>query len=110
LYKMLGGEFPMELSTLPPSMSPGFKKVIERATASRSRRYSQASEMLEDIQEIGSKIIAPTIQSVAQAGEERILLAVTDEAWAVLERHFALMKVVSTRCAITDLIKRVHWH
>lgn len=110
LYKMLGGEFPMELITLPPSMSADFKKVIERATAPRAKRYSQASEMLEDIQEIGSKIIAPTIQSVAQAGEERILLAVTDAAWAMLERPLASMKVVSTRCAITDLIKRVHWH
>src|SRR5438132_5782051 len=110
LYKVLGGEFPMDLSTLPPSIFPDFKKIIERAIAVRNKRYSQADEMLEDIQKIGSKIIAPTIQSIAQAGEERILLAVTDAAWAMLERPLASMKVVSTRCAIIDLIKRVHWH
>jgi class 3 adenylate cyclase len=110
LYKMLGGEFPMELSTLPPSTFPDFKKIIERAAAPRQKRYSRASDMLGDIQEIGSKIIAPTIQSVAQAGEERILLAVTDATWAMLETPFASMKVASTRCAVSDLIKRVHWH
>jgi serine/threonine protein kinase len=110
LYKMLGGEFPMELSTLPPSIFPDFKKIIERATAPRQKRYSKASEMLEDIQEIGSKIIGPTVQSVAQAGEERILFAVTDATWAMLEAPFASMKVATTRCTVTDLIKRVHWH
>src|SRR5207253_4729788 len=76
LYKMLGGEFPMDLSTLSPSIFPDFKKIIERATAPRQKRYSEASEMLEQIQELDKKVIAPTIQSVAQAGEERILLAV----------------------------------
>jgi serine/threonine protein kinase/class 3 adenylate cyclase len=110
LYKMLGGEFPMELSTLPPSIFPDFKKIIERAIAPRSKRYSRAFEMLEDIQDIGAKIIAPTIQSVAQAGEERILLAVTDAAWAMIEPSFAAMKVAGTRCTVADLIKRVHWH
>jgi serine/threonine protein kinase len=110
LYKMLGGEFPMDLSTLPPSTFPDFKKIIERATAVRSKRYSQAAEMLQDIQRIGSRIIAPTIQSMAQAGEERILLAVTDSAWNTLEVPFSSMKLASMRCSVPDLIKRVHWH
>jgi len=110
LYKMLGGEFPMDLSTLSPSVFPDFKKIIERATAVRSKRYTQAQQMLADIQAIGSKIIAPTIQSIAQAGEERILLAVTDMTWGMLEPHFSSMKLASMRCAVTDLIKRVHWH
>jgi class 3 adenylate cyclase len=110
LYKMLGGEFPMDLSTLPPSTFPDFKKIIERATAVRSKRYSQAAEMLQDIQRIGSRIIAPTIQSMAQAGEERILLAVTDSAWNTLEGPFSSMKLASMRCSVPDLIKRVHWH
>lgn len=109
LYKMLGGEFPMNMNSLPPSIFPDFKKIIERAIAPRQKRYSKASDMLQDIQQVGSKVIAPTIQSMAQA-EERILLAVTDVAWAVLEGPFASMKVVSTRCAVNDLIKRVHWH
>jgi serine/threonine protein kinase/class 3 adenylate cyclase len=110
LYKMLGGEFPMDLSTLSPSVFPDFKKIIERATAVRSKRYTQAQQMLADIQAVGGKIIAPTIQSVAQAGEERILLSVTDATWAMLEPHFSSIKVVSMRCVVTDLIKRVHWH
>jgi class 3 adenylate cyclase len=110
LYKMLGGEFPMELSTLPPLIYPDFKKIVERATAPRPKRYSKASDMLEDIQELGSKVIAPTIQSVAQAGEERILLAATEAAWAMLETAFASMKVAVMRCAVADLIKGVHWH
>jgi serine/threonine-protein kinase len=38
LYKMLGGEFPMDLGTLPPSTFPDFKKIIERATAPRNKR------------------------------------------------------------------------
>jgi len=66
--------------------------------------------MLEDIQKIGSKIIAPTIQSVAQAGEERVLVCVTDSAWPLLEGPFATMKVTVNRCSVNDLIKRVHWH
>src|SRR5260370_13305472 len=107
---MLGGEFPMELSTLPPSIFPDFKKIIERAIAPRSKRYSKAFEMLEDIQEVGAKIIAPTIQSVAQAGEERILLAVTDAAWAVIQPAIAAMKVTGTRCTVAELIQRVSWH
>src|SRR5439155_12888118 len=102
LYKMLGGEFPMDLNTLAPSIFPDFKKIIERAIAPRQKRYSKASEMLEDVQEVGSKIIAPTIQSMAQAGEERILLAVTDASWAILEPAFAQMKVTSTRCTVID--------
>ncbi len=110
LYKMLGGEFPMDLSTLSPSVFPDFKKIIERATAVRSKRYTQAQQMLADIQAIGSKIIAPTIQSVAQAGEERILLAVTDITWGMLDPHFSSLKLASMRCGVTDLIKRVHWH
>ena len=110
LYKMLGGEFPMDLSTLSPSVFPDFKKIIERATAVRSKRYTQAQQMLADIQAIGAKIIGPTIQSVAQAGEERILLGVTDITWGMLEPHFTSMKLASMRCAVTDLIKRVHWH
>src|SRR5947207_156330 len=110
LYKMLGGEFPMELSILPPSIFPDFKKIIERATAVRSKRYTQAQQMLADIQAIGARIIGPTIQSVAQAGEERILLGVTDITWGMLEPHFTSMKLASMRCAVTDLIKRVHWH
>jgi class 3 adenylate cyclase len=110
LYKMLGGEFPMDLNTLSPSVFPEFKKIIERAIAPRQKRYSQAGEMLEHIKQVGSKIIAPTIQSMAQAGEERILLAVTDAAWALLEPAFGSMKVATTRCNVTDLIKRVHWH
>src|SRR5207244_5443387 len=108
LYKMLGGEFPMDLNTLAPSIFPDFKKIIERAIAPRQKRYSKASEMLEDVQEVGSKIIAPTIQSMAQAGEERILLAVTDAAWTMLETPFSSMKVTSTRCGVPELIKRVH--
>jgi class 3 adenylate cyclase len=110
LYKMLGGEFPMDLNTLAPSIFPDFKKIIERAIAPRQKRYSKASEMLHDVQQVGSKVIAPTIQSMAQAGEERILVSVTDATWQVLETPFASMKVTATRCTINDLIKRVHWH
>jgi class 3 adenylate cyclase len=110
LYKMLGGEFPMDLNTLPPSTFPDFRKIIERATAPRPRRYGKAVEMLEDIQRVGSRIIAPTIQSMAQAGEERILLAVTDAAWSTLEAPVASMRLASMRCTVPDLIKRVHWH
>src|SRR3989441_3922876 len=110
LYKMLGGEFPLDLSTLSPSVFPDFKRIIERATAVRSKRYTQAQQMLDDIQETGSKSIAPYNQSVAQAGEERILLCVTDSVWAMLEAPFAAMKLASMRCTVTDLIKRVHWH
>jgi serine/threonine protein kinase/class 3 adenylate cyclase len=110
LYKMLGGEFPMDLSTLPPSIFPDFKKIIERATATRPKRYTKASEMLEEVQQVGSKVIAPTIQSVAQAGEERILLAVTDETWNKLEADVTSMKVAGMRCTVAGLIKRVHWH
>jgi serine/threonine protein kinase/class 3 adenylate cyclase len=110
LYKMLGGEFPMDLNTLAPSIFPDFKKIIERAVAPRQKRYSKASEMLEEIRQVGSKIIAPTIQSMAQAGEERILVAVMDTTWQILEAPFSLMKVVCTRSTVTDLIKRVHWH
>src|SRR5438067_8597339 len=89
---------------------PNYKKIIEISTAVRSKRYTQAQQMLADIQAIGSKIIAPTIQSVAQAGEERILLAVTDITWGMLEPHFSSMKLASMRCGVADLIKRVHWH
>src|SRR5207253_7992163 len=88
---------PMDLNTLSPSVFPDFKKIIERSTAVRSKRYTQAQQMLADIQAIGSKIIAPTIQSVAQAGEERILLAVTDITWGMLEPHFSSMKLASMR-------------
>ncbi len=110
LYKMLGGEFPMDLNTLPPSIFPEFKKIIERATAVRSKRYSKAGEMLDDIQKLGAKVIGPTIQSVAQAGDERILLAAGDTVCDLLEPPFAAMKLTSMRCSIPDLIKRVHWH
>ena len=110
LYKMLGGEFPMDLNTLPPSTFPDFRKIIERATAVRAKRYTQANEMLEDIQRIGAKIIAPTIQSMAQAGEERILLAVADPTSKLIEAPFSTMKVEGMRCTVPDLIKRVHWH
>ncbi len=110
LYKMLGGEFPLDLNTLPPSVFPEFKKIIERAIAVRPKRYSRATEMLDDIQRIGAKIIAPTIQSVAQAGEERVLAAVTDSTWKTLEPAWSTMKVAVMRSTIPDLIKRVHWH
>jgi serine/threonine protein kinase/class 3 adenylate cyclase len=110
LYKMLGGEFPMDLSTLQPSVFPDFKKIIERAIAPRSKRYGQAGEMLEDIQRIGAKVIAPTIQSVAQAGEERILVCATDFVWSLIETPFTSAKLATMRCTVPDLIKRVHWH
>jgi class 3 adenylate cyclase len=110
LYKMLGGEFPMDLSTLPPSTFPEMKKIVERATAVRAKRYGQADEMRQDVQKIGSKIIAPTIQSVAQAGEERILVTALDSTWALLEAPFTAMKLATMRCTVPDMIKRVHWH
>lgn len=110
LYKMLGGEFPMDPGTLSPSVFPDFRKIIERATAQRGKRYSQAAEMMEDIQKIGAKVIAPTIQSVAQAGEERILVSVTDAVWSLIEAPLTSAKLAMMRCSVADLIKRVHWH
>jgi hypothetical protein len=66
--------------------------------------------MLDDIRRIGAKIIAPTIQSIAQSGEERIVAAVTDDAWKLLEPAFGSMKIMAVQCKITELIKRVHWN
>ena len=109
LYKMLGGEFPLDMNTLPPSTFPELIKIIERATAPRSKRYSRAEEMLEDIRKLGAKIIAPTIQSIAQAGDERILFAVTDSTWTAIEEQLKTLKSV-VRCSIADLVKKVHWY
>lgn len=110
LYKMLGGEFPLDLSTLPTSTYPDFKKVIERSTAARAKRYATAEEMLEDIRRIGAKIIAPTIQSIAQAGEERILVCVTDGAWQMLEAPLKALQTMLVQARVAELIKRVHWN
>lgn len=110
MYRMLGGQFPLDVATLPPSTFPDFKKVVERATAPRSKRYSRAGEMLADIEKAGSKIIAPTIQNIALAGEERILLAVTEESRKLIEPALAAMKVLTMHCAAADIINRVHWH
>lgn len=109
LYKMLGGEFPLDVNTLPPSTFPELVKIIERATASRAKRYSRAEEMLEDIRKIGSKIIAPTIQSIAQTGDERILFAVSDPTWWLLEEPLKGLKS-AVRCKIADVVKKVHWY
>jgi hypothetical protein len=106
---MLGGEFPVDLNTLPPSTFPEFKKIIERATAVRSKRYSRAEEMLEDIRRLGAKIIAPTIQSIAQSGDDRVLFAVTDGTWTAIEAPLKTVKG-AVRCSMADIVKKVHWY
>lgn len=110
LYKILGGEFPLDVSVLPPSTFPEFKKIIERAIAPPQKRYSQAEEMMEDIEKLRVKIIGPTIQNMAQTGEERVLLAITEDSWKVLEAPLTSTKVVSIRCNAHETIKRVHWN
>ena len=65
--------------------------------------------MLEDIRKLGAKIIAPTIQSIAQSGDERILFAVTDSTWKTIEEPLKTLKGV-VRCSIVDLVKKVHWY
>jgi serine/threonine protein kinase len=110
LYKMLGGEFPLNVDLLPPSTFPELKKIVERAIAPRQKRYSRAEDMLEDIQKVRVKIIGPTIQSVAQTGEERVLMAVTESSWKLLDAPFAAAKLTAILCNVQDLIKRVHWH
>jgi serine/threonine protein kinase len=109
LYKMLGGEFPLDVNTLPPSTFPELVKIIERATAPRTKRYSRAGEMLDDIRKIGSKIIAPTIQSIARTGDERILFAVSDPTWKLLDEALKALKS-TLRCNIADVVKKVHWY
>ena len=110
LYKMLGGEFPVDLRTLPPYTHPEFIKIIDRAIADRSKRYSAPEEMLGDIRSMGAKVLGSTIQSVAQSGEERVLVASEDSSWAILEPVLKARKVDPTRCTLDDLLKSVHWH
>ena len=110
LYKMLGGEFPVDLRTLPPYTHPEFIKIIDRAIADRSKRYSAPEEMLGDIRSMGAKVLGSTIQSVAQSGEERVLVAAEDSSWAILEPALKARKVDPTRCTLDDLLKSVHWH
>ncbi len=62
LYKMLGGEFPVDMQTLPPYTHPDFVKIIGRSIADRSRRYSKPEDMLEDLRSMGSKVLGSTIQ------------------------------------------------
>jgi serine/threonine protein kinase/class 3 adenylate cyclase len=110
LYRMLGGEFPMNVDMLPPSTFPEFKKIVERAIAPRQKRYASAEEMLVDLEKLRGKVIGPTIQSVAQTGEERVLMAVTESTWTPLEAPFGAAKLMTVRCDAKDLIKKVHWH
>ena len=110
LYKMLGGEFPVDLRTLPPYTHPDFVRIIDRAIADRSKRYSVPEEMLGDIRSMGAKVLGSTIQSVAQSGEERVLVASEDSSWAIIEPALKARKVDPTRCKLDDLLKSVHWH
>ena len=110
LYKMLGGDFPVDLATLPPYTHPDFVKIIDRAIADRSKRYSVPEEMLGDLRSMGSKILASTIQSIAQAGEERVLVASEDSGWAMLEPALKARKLEATRCKMDDLLKSIHWN
>src|SRR5262249_12153547 len=105
----LGGEFPLDVNTLPPSTFPEPVQIIERATAPRSRRYSRAEEMFADIRKIGAQIIATTIQRIAQTGDEGILSAVSDATSKMLEEPLKSLKS-TVRCKITDLVKKVHWY
>ncbi len=110
LYKMLGGEFPVDLRTLPPYTHPDFVKIVGRAIADRSKRYSAPEEMLGDLRSMGAKVLGSTIQSIAQSGEERVLVAVEDPSWAILEPALKARKVDPLRCKLDDLLKSVHWH
>ena len=110
LYKMLGGEFPVDMQTLPPYTHPDFVKIMGRSIADRSKRYSTPDEMLEDLRSMGSKVLGSTIQSVAQSGEERVLVAAEDSSWAILEPALAERKLNTMRCGLNELLKQIHWN
>ena len=109
LYKMLGGEFPVDLMTLPPYTDPGFVKIIARAIADRSKRYSSPEEMLEELRGMGSKVLESTMQIIAQSGEERILVAAEDASWETLKTMLEASSITAMRCPLDELLKQVHW-
>ena len=109
LYKMLGGEFPVDLKTLPPFTHPDFVKIIARAIADRSKRYATPDEMLEELHGMSSKVLESTIATIAQAGEERILVAAEDSSWSRLQPILEADNVTVMRCRLDELLKQVHW-
>ena len=109
LYKMLGGEFPVDLKTLPPYTDPNFVKIIARAIADRSKRYSSPEEMLEELRGMGSRVLESTMQIIAQSGEERILVAAEDAAWETLQTMLEANNITAMRCRLDELLKQVHW-
>ena len=110
LYKMLGGEFPVDLETLPPYTQPGFVKIIARAITDRSKRYSSPDEMLEELRGMSPKVLESTMQLIAQSGEERILVVAEDSSWSTLQAMLEADKLIAIRCHLDELLKQVHWH
>ena len=110
LYKMLGGEFPVDMETLPPYTHPDFVKIIARAIAERPKRYSTPEDMLGDLHGMASKVLSSTIESIAQSGEERVLVAVEDSSWSIMEPALEARKFINIRCGLDNILKYVHWH